>query len=144
MIINNLHRNDTEDTIFIPYNTPSSKNSKEITSKIKDGYGETIRKAKLRNSELVVKYKRNTKNYYSLNRKKFEHLTRGKPHPLHIEFTFIRDSKRKFDYINAAQIVCDLMQEYKWITDDDANHVKPIFADYRIDKKNAGVIIRVL
>ena len=56
----------------------------------------------------------------------------------------IRDSKRKFDYINAAQIIFDLMQEYGYIEDDDSTNVIPIFKGYKVDKIGAGVKIEVL
>ena len=61
-----------------------------------------------------------------------------------IGFYFIRDSKRKFDYINAAQLPLDLMQDYDWIDDDDANNVIPVFLGYEVDKKNPGVRIKIL
>ena len=63
---------------------------------------------------------------------------------IQIELYFIRDSKRKFDYINAAQIVFDLMQEYGYIEDDDSTNIIPVFKGFEVDKSRAGVEIEVL
>ena len=57
---------------------------------------------------------------------------------------FLRSSKRKFDYINPAQTVQDLMVKYDWIEDDNCDIIVPHFSGYRVDKENPGVIIKVL
>ena len=71
-------------------------------------------------------------------------MLKGKEKPYKIELFFIRDSRKRFDYINAAQIVFDLMQEYGYIEDDDSTNIIPIFKGYKIDKIGAGVKIEVL
>jgi hypothetical protein len=140
--------------IFIPHNVPSSKNSKQFTGKY------------LVHSKTVKKYlqKLGIKNYSA--RKKqvevyvklvnlFEVYTRGLqeviqqlPKPALIEFHFVRDSKRKFDFHNAVQLPLDLMTAHDIIDDDDMDNIIPVAYKkqdkwYTVDKKNAGVYIRV-
>ena len=128
--------------IFISGNTPSSKNSKRIiTITSKKTEKKTTR---LINSEVTEKYIKNSKADWSLNKRNFIKMLVGKEKPYKVELFFIRDSRRKFDYINAAQIVFDLMQHYGYIEDDDSTNVIPIFKGFEVDKVRAGVEIRVL
>ena len=106
--------------IFIPFNVSSSKNSKQWTGKM------------LINSKATREYI------------KFLELTKGLSTPLHISFYFIRNSRRRFDYINPAQTVQDLMVKYGYIEDDDVFNLVPYFHGYHVDKENPGVIIRIL
>ena len=71
-------------------------------------------------------------------------MLKGKKKPYNIEFTFYRKTKRKFDYINAAQIVQDLMVKHGWIDDDNCTEMKPYFGNYVHQKDNPGVFIKVL
>ena len=94
---------------------------------------------------------------YSVSRKEYENYKKrenvfakqnfelvGEP-PYYIEFTFIRDSKRNFDLINACQILQDLMVAHRWIEDDNYNYLIPVFNNKTtVDKNNAGVFIRQL
>ena len=64
--------------------------------------------------------------------------------PVHIEFTFIRGSRHKFDYINPAQTVQDDMVKAGWIDDDNADCMLPAFSKYSYDKVNPGVIIKII
>lgn len=118
--------------IFISGNVPSSKNSKQWTGKM------------LINSKTVRNYIKNHCDEWWKNTEKFKEMIKGKEKPYRIGFYFIRDSKRKFDYINAAQLPLDLMQDYDWIDDDDVNNVIPVFLGYEVDKKNPGVRIEIL
>lgn len=126
--------------IYIPYNVPSSKNSKQWTGKM------------LIHSKTTRTYIKNTKQHYIKLKEEFDkqvaqvlcgelielHL------PLHIDMFFLRSSKRKFDYINPAQTVQDLMVKYGWIEDDNCDIIVPHFSGYRVDKENPGVIIKIL
>ena len=123
--------------IFIAGNTPSSKNSKQFVT-LKNG------KKLLLNSKIVRKYIDKSEMDWRFNKTEFFKMLKGKEKPYKIELYFIRDSKRKFDYINAAQIVFDLMQEYGYIEDDDSTNVIPIFKGFEVDKVRAGVEIEVL
>ena len=128
--------------IFITGNTPSSKNSKRIITITSKKTGKKT--TRLINSEVTEKDIKNSKADWVLNKRNFLKMLVGKEKPYKIELYFIRDSKRKFDYINAAQIIFDLMQEYGYIEDDDSTNVIPIFKGFKVDKAKAGVEIRVL
>lgn len=123
--------------IFIQGNTPSSKNSKQFVT-LKNG------KTMLLNSKTVQKYIKESKVDWIKNKTEFLKMIKDKEKPYKIELYFIRDSKRRFDYINSAQIVFDLMQEYGYIEDDDSTNVIPVFKGFEVDKARAGVEIRVL
>ena len=123
--------------IFIQGNTPSSKNSKQFVT-LKNG------KTMLLNSKTVQKYIKESKGDWIKNKTEFLKMLKDKEKPYKIELYFIRDSKRRFDYINAAQIIFDLMQEYGYIDDDDSTNIIPVFKDFEVDKARAGVEIRVL
>ena len=120
------------DQIFIAGNVPSSKNSKVWTGKY------------LVHSKTVRNYIKKTKYDWIENRELFEQLTKDKEMPYKVEFTFIRNSKRKFDYINPCQTVQDLMVQYEYIQDDNCDCMIPSFGEYKYDKENSGVIIKVL
>ena len=128
--------------IFIAGNTPSSKNSKRI---IKITNKKTGKKTtRLINSEVTEKYIKTSKTDWILNKRKFLKMLENKEKPYKIELYFIRDSRRRFDYINAAQIIFDLMQVYDYIEDDDSTNVIPIFKGFEVGKVRAGVEIEVL
>lgn len=123
--------------IFISGNTPSSKNSKQFVT-LKNG------KTTLLNSKTTQNYIKNSKADWMLNKNKFLSMVKNKSKPYKIELFFIRDSRRKFDYINAAQIIFDLMQEYGYIEDDDSTNVIPVFRGFEVDKARTGVEISVI
>lgn len=123
--------------IFIAGNTPSSKNSKQFVT-LKNG------KKLLLNSKIVRKYIDKSEMDWRFNKTEFFKMLKGKEKPYKIELYFIRDSRRKFDYINAAQIIFDLMQEYGYIEDDDSQNIIPVFKGFEVDKVRAGVEIEVL
>lgn len=102
--------------IFINGNTPSSKNSKQFVT-LKNG------KTMLLNSKTVQKYIKESKADWLINKNEFLKTLKSKEKPYRIELYFIRDSRRRFDYINAAQIIFDLMQEYRYIEDDDSQNI---------------------
>ncbi len=122
--------------IFIPGNVPSSKNGKQWTGKY------------LIHSKSTRNYIKASKKHYQEGRDLFlcQLLKRDikETFPIHVSFYFIRNSKRKFDYLNPAQTVQDLMVEFGWIEDDNCDLLLPHFAGYHVDKENAGVIIKVL
>lgn len=122
--------------IYIPNNVPSSKNSKRI---VKRGS-----KTFLINSDLVFKYKAKTQIYWLKQKKEFLKMIENKEKPYKIAFYFIRKDKRKFDYLNACQLPCDLMQEFGWLEDDSADFIIPVFNGYKVDKEKAGVLIEIL
>jgi hypothetical protein len=117
--------------IFIPYNVPSSKNSKVWTGRF------------LVNSKTTAKYIKNTKEHWEKEKEAFLKMLKGKSAPYNIALYFKRDSLRRFDLINATQILFDLMQEYEWIEDDSAYIVTPVYEGFCIDREDPGVFIYV-
>lgn len=63
--------------------------------------------------------------------------------PYKIELYFIRDSRRRFDFINAAQLPLDLLTAHGIIEDDNMDEIKPVFLGYEVNKQKAGVIISI-
>ena len=128
--------------IFITGNTPSSKNSKRIITITNKKTGKKT--TRLINSEVTKKYIKTSKTDWILNKNNFKKMLENKEKPYKIELFFIRDSRRRFDYINAAQIIFDLMQEYGYIEDDDSQNIIPVFKGFEVDKDRTGVKIEVL
>ena len=91
-----------------------------------------------------MKYKKYSADDWWQNGIKFKEMIKGKEKPYRVGFYFIRDSKRKFDYINAAQLPLDLMQEFDWLEDDNMENVIPVFLGYEVDKENPGIRIEIL
>lgn len=135
--------------IFIPFNVPSSKNSKRWTGKF------------LISSQLVLDYIKDTKVHFEDFAEEFRSAYDSLPKPVYIGFKFYRDSRREFDYINAAQIVLDLMQDpiertsrktgkkktsigYGLIPRDNADNVIPVFLPYEYNKEVPGVTISII
>ena len=138
--------------IFIPFNTPSLKNSKVYTSR---GVFPSPAVKKYLQKIGVKKYScsMGTFENYKTRPNLFDRtvepmretlLTRKAPHE--IGLFFIRNSKRKFDWINAAQIVCDLLTAHGVIEDDNMDVLIPRPVQvagswYTIDKNRPGCII---
>jgi len=118
--------------IFIPGNVPSSKNSKRWTGKM------------LINSKTVMRYIKETQGYYLEYKIPFKKQLQQKEFPVKISFKFIRGSRHKFDYINPAQTVQDLMVKNGWIEDDNAEFMIPVFEQYEYNKDNPGVYITII
>lgn len=134
-----------EGGIWIHTHVPSKKNSKRILYKtLPSGRKQPF----ISSSKLVKKYESITKLAYQSLAKEFKEQAKGKTLPLIVQLTFVRSTKQRFDFINIAQLVCDLMQEYKWIEDDDMTNlivIPPLTAPfYYVDKYNPGVLIKIL
>tara|TARA_R110000744_G_scaffold210999_2_gene330126 strand:- start:1120 stop:1488 length:369 start_codon:yes stop_codon:yes gene_type:complete len=121
-----------EDEIFISGNVPSSKNGKRWTGKY------------LIHSKTTMNYIQSSKEEYVKYRSKFLDMIKEKQAPYKVSFTFHRGSRRKFDYLNPAQTVQDLMVKYDWIEDDNCEFMIPSFKEYDYNKEKPGVTIKVL
>jgi hypothetical protein len=140
--------------IFLPGEVPSSKNSKEIgflymakgakstIFHLKNGTYRPVR-LNLNSSKATKRYIKEHSIDYIANKVKFQKLLVGKEKPYRICFKFSRKTKRKFDYINAAQIVQDMMVKHGWIEDDDCVNVRPYFLEYEVNKENPGVLVSI-
>lgn len=67
----------------------------------------------------------------------------GAKKPLKIAFKIYRQSHRRFDYVNIVQSLLDLMVKHKWIEDDNADEILPVFREYEVDKDNPRVEISI-
>lgn len=143
---------DISDTnsIFIPGNVPSLKNSKVKTSK------------GIFPSKTVVKYLRylGIQGYSASKKEVKEYKTRDNifrnivrdyfsdsEYPIFIYAHFVRDSRRKCDFNNMTQIIADLLTAHDFIPDDDMDHVYfiPWRIDgrlYSVDKTAPGVLLK--
>lgn len=139
--------------IFIPGNVPSSKNSKIKT------------KGGIFHSKTVQKYLREMGiKSYSARKKEVETYKKrpcmfpfselrqifgfGIP-PMIVGFHFVRDSRRKADFINLVQILADIFVAGKIIMDDDMSHFFPVPMAidgvlYSVDKLNPGVYVKFI
>jgi len=137
-LLENLGMKSEGAGIYIPGNVPSSKNSKRIVTS-KSGTSLLI------GSKQLMNYKKHSGIFWKMYKGSFREklLNMNKNIPLFVEFTFIRKSKHKFDYINPAQTVQDLMTEYEWIEDDNSDIIVPYFGRYIYDPMMSGVFIRV-
>lgn len=79
-----------------------------------------------------------------LNRYKWLNETENVPKPLKIGFKIYRKTKRRFDYVNIIQGLQDLMVKCRWLEDDNADEIIPIFYPYEVDKNNPRVDIFIV
>ena len=120
-----------EEHVFIPGEVPSSKNSKRI---VKVG-----KHPKIIDSKATMAYRKSTKDYFSSLLNDWLALTGNREYPLVIYYYLIRQTKRKFDFHNAIQIVADLGTDSGWWPDDDMNHTLFVPTGYSVDKTNPGI-----
>jgi Holliday junction resolvase RusA-like endonuclease len=69
--------------------------------------------------------------------------------PILVGFHFIRDSKRRYDFINALQLPLDIMTKCSYIDDDNIWEIIPVPMMINgtfttVDKENAGVLFKIL
>ncbi len=141
--------------IFIPNNVPSVKNSKKPVSLPGKDYTTLVP------SDAVRKYLRTMgiKKYstrsgvedYSTRPNLFRQAVGdyfiGASLPVRVKFFFVRDSRRKFDFHNAVQIIADLLVAHGFIPDDNMDCFVPYpmmsnGLDYDVDPDNPGVWLK--
>ena len=139
--------------IFIPYNVPSSKNSKVNTSR-GSFHSPSVRKYLQKigvqhysvSKKQVIEYKTRP----NLFKKAFEEVNlREYPKPLVIGFHPVRNSKRSFDLHNIIHIIADLMVAHDLIDEDDANNFIAVPLKiggnyYSQDPDNSGLYLDIL
>jgi len=125
---------------FVPYQTPSKKNSRFIF------VHPTTKKLMNIPSKKYEEYKNVTKMYWIAFGKEFKKTVEqlDLKFPLNIEMTFIRKTNQIVDYFGPAESVFDLMTDFGWWEDDSKRFGKPFFGDMEIDKNNPGVKIKIL
>jgi hypothetical protein len=123
--------------IFIPFNTPSSKNSRTWTGRFSI------------ENKRVAQYRKDTKEYFVNNRELFLSMIKGKGKPYLIGFHFVRNNRHKFDFCNMLQIIQDIMVYENYLIDDNCDEMLPVpyLKDgkyYSVDKNNCGTYITVI
>ena len=143
--------------IFIPGNVPSLKNSKIATT---IGKGKNKRTILLPSKTVknylqkmgIKKYHKNRVENYAIRPNVFR-LSVGDyfnnyPKPAIVGFHFVRDSKRKFDFHNAVQIIADLLVAHSCIEDDNMDYFIPVPMRidgnwYSVDKEKPGCWLKI-
>jgi len=152
--------------IFIPYNVPSLKNSKKIVKpigmkhpmlipsdtvfKYLNNLGIKKIKNRLTEKEKRMKVSRvvNLGNMHNLFKSSIGDYFKDVNKPAIVRFHFVRDSKRRFDFHNAVQILADLFVSHGYLYDDDMEHFIPVPMSidgrwYTVDKTKPGVFIKI-
>lgn len=141
------------ESYFVPFNTPSSKNSRVNTSKgsfFSPTVKKYLQKLGIKTFSSQRKEVRKYKNKSNLFEDIFKNSNLKQYQPLIIGFHPVRDSKRKFDLHNCLQIIGDLLQAHDLIEDDNADYFVPIPIKgsnghyYSIDKENPGIYLYIL
>ncbi len=133
--------------VFLNGNIPSLKNSKEIQTYKKWVTDDTHDNSyvlkefkRLGPSKTVETYYKNYGHVYVQNKVEIQNLFKNDK-IWKVGFYFLRDSHRKFDFINAVQIIQDLMVKYNYFEDDNMDYIWPYPLGYEVNKDNHGVII---
>lgn len=142
--------------IFIPFNVPSSKNSKIATakgvfmSKTVRKYLQAIgiKRFSVSKKTVEVYKKAGRPNLFELSVAPLREYLKDKEPPHVIGFHFVRGSKHAFDFTNVAQIICDLLVAHGVIFDDNMDCLIPFplqieGAWYSYDKEKPGVVIQI-
>ena len=125
---------------FVPYQTPSKKNSRITFTNKKTGRVVNIP------SQKYTEYKNVTKMYWETFGKEFKRTIESLnlQFPLNIEMTFTRKTNQLVDYFGPGESVFDLMTDFGWWEDDNRRFGKPFFGDMQVDKNNPGVKIKII
>ncbi len=132
---------------FVSGNTPSSKNSKQwtgkllVSSKTVKNYLKEKGIISYNPSKKEVKTYKRLENVFIKETEGLKEFLVGKEKPFRIGMYFIRQDKRKFDYINIAQIIFDLLTAHDIIEDDNMTEIIPVFLGFEVNKDNPGVIL---
>ena len=134
-------------SIFIPGNVPSLKNNKQIiTVGPRCGKCKRGKFPKPIPSKAVRDWRKATEKFWlsDLRDQFYAQLDLTDGPPYRIKFTFIRGSRHRFDYTNALDTVQDSMTHHKWIEDDNSDILRPVLGQYKYNKEEPGVRIKVL
>ncbi len=139
--------------IFIPYNTPSSKNSKIATSKgifHSKTVTKYLRKLGIQHFSPSKKVVKDYKTRENIFRCIFEDEGWIKPSEcIILGFHFVRGTKHKWDFHNLVQLPLDLLTAHDFIEDDNMDWIIPIPYKkdnkwYSYSKEYPGVYIKIL
>lgn len=143
---------DDNHIVFIPYNVPSSKNSKIATSrgvfcsKLVKTYLRSLGIKRYSVTKRTIEYYKGANNAFPVQ--DLKRLFNGKDSPAVVGIHFVRKDARKFDFHNISQIIFDLLVASEVIHDDNMDFIIPVpmILDnkyYSINKEEPGVFIKV-
>lgn len=137
--------------IFIPGNTPSSKNGKVKGIYHSKTVTKYLRSLGIQNYSVS---KRTVKGYRDPQRKNLfidyiGDYFKDREYPIVLGVHFVRDSRRKFDFHNICQVVMDLLSAHHFIEDDNMHYLIPTPFKingrwFSIDKENPGAWLTIL
>lgn len=137
--------------IFIPGNTPSSKNGKVNGIYHSKTVTKYLRSLGIQNYSVS---KRTVKGYRDPQRKNLfiecvGDYFKDREYPIVLGVHFVRNSRRKFDFHNICQVVMDLLLAHHFIEDDNMHYLIPAPFKingrwFSIDKENPGVWLKIL
>lgn len=155
--------------IYIKGNTPSLKNSKEIFQvftkqseccKTNGGFmtkedgtwkctkcgNPAIRHTKpiLVKAKRVSEFEKAHQDDFVKQLDTWKSIIIDKKRPYRIGMYFIRDSFRLFDYVNASQVLLDMMTTAGYYIDDNVLWANPEFLGYHVDSDRACAIIVIM
>lgn len=140
--------------IFIEGNVPSLKNGKIMGKYHSKSVTKYLRSLGIQNYSASRKEVKGYKDLLKPNKfkkvvKEFKSLIKDKPLPIKVGFYFIRDSKRKFDFNNANQLIADLLVAHGALEDDNMDFFLPFPMElegkyYHVDKEKSGVYLKIL
>lgn len=116
----------------------SSKNSRQIF------FNKTTGRRYVAKSAIAQQDERELCNKLLNIKKAFLAVTKYREKPLNIKFKIYRETRRRFDYINIIQNLCDCMVKVGLLEDDNANELLPIFEPYGVDALKPRVELEVL
>lgn len=128
---------------FVPYQVPSKKNCQQLYIKTISG-GRQVPSSTT--SDRYKQYVTLTKKYWEVFGIEFNQTIKrlNLCYPLYIEFTFVRSTMQRMDYLGPLESVQDIMTDFGWILDDDYKHLKPFLGDIEVDKNSPGVRIKLI
>lgn len=124
--------------VVVPVELYSSKNSRQV---LKAGNGRIY----VAKSDVAKRQEKElTEMLYFIMPSWSYEIRKIKDFPVKIRFKIYRKTHRRFDYVNIIQNLLDCMVKAKWLPDDSADYVIPVFDNYEVDAKNPRVEIEVL
>lgn len=141
----------SQNSIFIPGQIPSLKNSKvmgKFPSKTVLKWLRTFGITSYSGSRKEVNFFKRIPKQYD-----FQEICKPiadyKNYPIKLGFHFVRKSKGDWDFNNANHIITDLMTAFDIVPDDNVKYILPFPLElegswYSYDKNNPGVFIKIL
>jgi len=140
-------------TVFIPYNVPSSKNSKINTGNRSFNSKTTQKYLRAFGIQTYSSARKEVKGYKTIPMtfpvKELNKLFSTSSYPITIGLHFVRNSRHKWDLHNACQIILDLFTAFDIIPDDNMDYIIPQCfwmngKHYTYDKVNPGVYVTII